>query len=30
MDWIDRAQDRDQGTVMNILVLKNIRKFLSS
>jgi hypothetical protein len=35
MDWIDLAQDRDQwralvSTVMNLRVLQNVRKFLSS
>jgi hypothetical protein len=35
MDWIDLAQDRDQwravvNTVMNLSVVKNAGKFLSS
>jgi hypothetical protein len=35
MDWIDLAQDRDQwralmNTVMNLRVLYNVGKFLSS
>jgi hypothetical protein len=35
MDWIDRAQDRDQcralvNTVMNLRVLQNAGKFFSS
>jgi hypothetical protein len=35
MDWIDLAQDRDHwrvllNTVMNLLVPKNVGKFLSS
>jgi hypothetical protein len=35
MDWIDLAHDRDQwralvNTVMNLRVLKNVAKFLSS
>jgi hypothetical protein len=35
MDWIDLAQDRDQwralvNTVMNLWVLQNVSKFLSS
>jgi hypothetical protein len=30
MDWIDLVQDRDQNTVMNLRIPKNIGKFLSS